>query len=177
MTAANLGSRVTGWGFVLFTVGSVAWSTVALGTGQTNLLLTNGFLTLVNVVGIWRWLGRQARHEEGSAAAALRSAAARVPNLFGMGMLVGGTLTGRDDTAIGTVIDGMMRCDGGGLAYVVVAEGGVGGVGERLHALRPDQLRFGEQITCDLDAAALSRLPVLAHNDWPAAIDSEIARD
>lgn len=177
MTAANLGSRVTGWGFVVFTAGSVAWSAVAVGTQQTNLLITNGFLTLVNMVGIWRWLGREARHEDGSAAATMRSAAARVPTLFGVSTLVGGTVTGRDGTAIATVIDAMMRCDGGGLVYVVVAEGGVGGVGERLHALHPERLRFGEQITCDLDAAALARFPVLAPDDWPAGIEQEAVRD
>ncbi len=174
MTAANLGSRVTGWGFVVFTVGSVAWSTVAIGTGQTNLLLTNGFLTLVNAVGIWRWLGHQARHEDGSQAAEAHSAAAKVPNLFGMGSLIGGTLTGRDGAAIGTVIDGMMRCDSTELAYVVVSEGGLGGVGERLHALHPSQLRFSDGIVCHLDAAELSQLPVLAHDDWPAALDERM---
>ncbi|UZK68820.1 PRC-barrel domain-containing protein [Sphingomonas sp. S1-29] len=175
MTAANLGSRITGWGFVVFTVGSIAWSTVAIGTGQTNLLLTNGFLTFVNAVGIWRWLGRQARHEDGSKAAKARSAAARVPDLFGIGSLVGGTLIGRDGTAIGTVIDGMMRCDGAGLAYIVVGEGGLGGVGERLHALHPNRLRFGDGIACDLDGTELSQLPVLANDDWPTTLDDNTA--
>src|SRR6188768_57692 len=52
MTAANLGARVTGWGFVVFSVGSVAWTLVGLGSGQTNLVATNIFLTLVNLVGI-----------------------------------------------------------------------------------------------------------------------------
>lgn len=52
MTAANLGARVTGWGFVVFTVGSIAWSLVGISTGQTNLLATNAFLTIVNLVGV-----------------------------------------------------------------------------------------------------------------------------
>ena len=30
MTAANLGARVTGWGFGVFTLGSIAWSIVGL---------------------------------------------------------------------------------------------------------------------------------------------------
>src|SRR5471030_3214617 len=89
MTAANLGTRVTGWGFIVFTIGSVAWSSVAIGTGQQNLLWTNGFLTLVNLVGIWRWLGRQARYEDGSRAAASRSQAERVPSLFSIGAITG----------------------------------------------------------------------------------------
>ncbi len=70
MTAANLGARVTGWGFVVFSFGSVAWTTVGLTSGQTNLVLSNAFLTIVNLVGIWRWLGRQA---------SLTKAAARRP--------------------------------------------------------------------------------------------------
>lgn len=54
MTAANLGARVTGWGFVVFVIGSVSWSIVGISSGQNNLLWTNGFLTLVNVIGVWR---------------------------------------------------------------------------------------------------------------------------
>src|SRR6202007_1871385 len=73
MTAANLGARVTGWGFVVFTVGSIGWCAIALSTGQQNLLWTNGFLTLVNGVGIWRWLGRKARYEAGGKSAEVRS--------------------------------------------------------------------------------------------------------
>lgn len=176
MTAANLGTRVTGWGFVVFTVGSIAWVTIALGTGQSNLLWANGFLTVVNVIGIWRWLGRQARHEDGSKTASARSAAQRVPTLFGLGGLVGATVTGRDDAAIGTVIDGMMQCDGARLAYVVVSEGGVGGVGERLHAVSPERLRFSaDGVRCDLDANELAREPVLEPGAWPATLDPAVA--
>ena len=52
MTAAILGARVTGWGFVVFTVGSITWSFIGTATGQQPLLITNGFLTIVNLVGI-----------------------------------------------------------------------------------------------------------------------------
>ena len=47
ITAANLGARVTGWGFVIFTMGSIGWSIVGLSSGQTNLFLTNMVLTVV----------------------------------------------------------------------------------------------------------------------------------
>lgn len=172
MTAANLGARVTGWGFIVFTIGSVGWSIVAIHSGQQNLLWTNGFLTLVNGVGIWRWLGRQARYEDGSRAAMTRSAAARVPTLFALGSVAGAKLTGCDGADLGVVIDGMMRCQGSALAYVVVSEGGIAGVGERLHALDPATLRFSEQgVACDLDVDALARLPVLAADAWPASLD------
>ena len=52
ITAANLGARITGSGFVVFLVGSIAWVAVAATSGQANLLWSNLFLTLVNVVGI-----------------------------------------------------------------------------------------------------------------------------
>lgn len=173
MTAANLGTRVTGWGFIVFTIGSVAWSTVAIATGQQNLLWTNGFLTLVNLVGIWRWLGRQARYEDGSHAASVHSQAARVPSLFSIGAITGARLTGRDGVTLGTVVDGMMRCTDSALAYVVISEGGVGGVGERLRALSPHEIRFSaDGPSCDLDAEALARRPLLESGAWPVSIES-----
>ena len=175
MTAANLGTRFTGWGFVVFTIGSLAWIAVGLETGQANLLWTNALLTIVNLVGVWRWLGRQVRHENGSEAAKARSAAANVPNLFGMKSLIGAALLGKDGAAIGTIIDAMMRCDAAGLAYLVVSEGGVGGAGERLHALPPHSLRFAETVTCDLDAAQLARLRIVPADNWPAALASSVA--
>lgn len=171
MTAANLGARVTGWGFVVFTVGSLGWIAVAVASGQNNLLLTNGFLTLVNAVGIWRWLGRQARYEEGGKVATMRSAAASVPTLFATGGLAGATLTGRGGAALGNVVEAMMRCDGAALAYLVVSTGGVGGVGETLHAIGPDELRFGKDgVATDLTADELAGRAALEPDNWPATV-------
>src|SRR5947209_12411375 len=70
MTAANLGARITGYGFCVFLVGSLAWLATGLLTGQSALTWTNVVLTVLNVFGIWRWLGRQAKVEEGARAAA-----------------------------------------------------------------------------------------------------------
>ncbi len=173
MTAANLGARVTGWGFVIFTIGSVGWSIVGISTGQENLLLTNGFLTLVNFVGIWRWLGRQARYQDGGRTATERSAAARVPTLYAAGSLAGAKLIGGDGVPIGLVVEAMLRCSDAGIAYVVVSEGGIGGVGERLHALRPDELQLSEEgVSCRLSAADLERRAVIEPDAWPAALPS-----
>lgn len=171
MTAANLGSRVTGWGFAVFVVGSVSWSIVGVASGQGNLLWTNGFLTLVNVIGVWRWLGRQAKYDDGGEAAAQRSRRDEVPSLFPVGALGGATLTGRDGKTIGTVVDAMARCAGADIAYLVVSEGGVGGVGERLHALAPEVLRFGHgKVSADLSAEDLAALPVLEADRWPETL-------
>ncbi len=69
MVAANLGARLTGFGFVAFSIGSVAWIAIGLATGQNNLVWQNAVLLAVNALGIWRWLGLRARYDRGAAAA------------------------------------------------------------------------------------------------------------
>lgn len=171
MTAANLGARVTGWGFVVFSVGSVAWTTVGLTSGQTNLVLSNAFLTVVNLVGIWRWLGRQATYDKGSSAAADASARHPVPSLYPAGGVIGAKLTGLGGEAVGTVVDAMLGCGDNAIAYVVVSTGGVGGVGETLHALTPAELVFGKDgVRTELGVDAIRRKPVVQANHWPEAL-------
>lgn len=170
MTAANLGARITGYGFVVFTVGSIAWSAVAIGTGQQNLLWTNGLLTVVNIIGVWRWLGREARYEEGGQRAGERSAVAPAPTLTPIGALHGAKLIGANGEQIGTVVEAMLRCADGALAYVVVREGGVGGLGERLHALDSSELTFfQDHIAARLTGEELARRPLLEKERWPIA--------
>lgn len=171
MTAANLGPRVTGWGFVVFLLGSLAWCAVATTTHQPNLLWSNGFLTCVNVIGIWRWLGRQARYEKAGRAAVEQSARAPVATLASLQSLPGGKLLDSAGDPVGEIVDGMMRCADAGLAYLVISEGGLAGVGERLHALAPEDLIFTEAgVTSRLSAEALGRRPVLADGQWPTAV-------
>jgi hypothetical protein len=171
MTAANLGSRVTGWGFVVFTVASVSWAIHAASADQTSLLATQIFLTLVNLVGAWRWLGRQAKFDEGGKAAARRSTRAPVPTLFSMASLIGSTVAGKEEQPLGKCVDAMAACDTTRLTYLVLRQGGVGGLGESLHAIDPDLIHFtpdGARI--DLTAAQLSELPVLPAEKWPATL-------
>lgn len=56
LCAANLGARVTGSGFVVFTVSSVAWVTAGWLDGTTSLVVQNAVLFLINLIGIYRWL-------------------------------------------------------------------------------------------------------------------------
>jgi len=171
MTAANLGARVTGWGFVVFTVGSIAWVTIGLATGQANLLASNAFLTIVNLVGIWRWLGRQARYEDGGAKAAERSADAPLPTLLPLGKIGQAKVRDNAGNAVGDVVEAMIECDTGRINYVVVSMGGVGGLGEVLHALPRETLTFGEDaVTVSLSADELADLPVVERDAWPLAI-------
>ena len=93
ITASNLGSRITGYGFIVFTVGSIAWFGLGLVTGQSALVWTNAALTFLNLFGIWRWLGRQAKIEDGSTAAAEASQASPGEALFPVSLLTRGTVT------------------------------------------------------------------------------------
>ena len=174
MTAANLGARVTGWGFVVFTVGAIAWVIVGAATGQHNLLFSNAFLLLVDIVGVWRWLGRRARYDTGAGAATQQSAAAAaVPTLFAMSSLEGRPVRGRDGETIATAVEAMMACDGGSIDYLVVREGGVAGVGERLHAIGRREIRIeAAAIVTTLDRAGLARRPALDAACWPASAEA-----
>ena len=168
MTASNLGARITGWGFVVFAVGSTAWMVVAIATDQPNLLWTNGFLLLVNMIGIWRWLGRQARYEQGGQAAVAESLVAPAPTLIPVGSLSNCRLVGKDGAQVGTVVEAMMRCDTRALSYVVISEGGVGGIGEQLHALPAEDFILGpDAVTTRLTAAEIAALPALEDGKWP----------
>lgn len=176
MTAANLGTRVTGWGFVVFTIGSIAWATVGMMTDQTSLFVTNAFLFAVNLFGVWRWLGKQARYEQGSAAATYDSHQQRhVPTLFSGGAMIGAKADDADGEVLGTIVDTMLSCDTKSLIYIVVARGGVAGAGETLRAISP--LHFAvnvEGIRCTLTAADFEQLPPIDENQWPAVAPEQV---
>ena len=175
MTAANLGARFTGWGFAVFALGSVAWIVTGFLSDLPSLLVTNSVLLLVNLFGVWRWLGRQARYEDSSARASERSRWARVPPLFSAGSLIGATVRRPRGEARGKVVDAMLRCDDKGLAYVVISEGGIGGAGETLRAVPPEYLTFDEEeVVCALDDDAWRRLPPIEEDRWPTAAPGTI---
>jgi hypothetical protein len=170
MIALNLGTRVTGWGFVVLAVGSVAWVTTGILNDQTSLIVTDGVLLLVNLFGVWRWLGRQSRYEDSGARAADRSRRSHVPTLFPAASLIGAAVQGRGDKSRGSVVDAMLKCDDKSLAYVVVSEGGVGGAGETLRVVAPEHLRLQDDaVFCDLPDSEWSALPPIQGDQWPAA--------
>lgn len=177
MTAANLGARVTGWGFVVFTLGSIAWSIVGLASGQTNLVATNAFLTLVNGVGIWRWLGRQRAYEDGGAAAREASRRSASPTLFTATGLGGMPVTDAQGEGVGRSVEALLSCETGEVAYVVVASGGLGGIDETLRAVARQDLSFGcERLVLAVSAEEFAQLPPLAPGDWPGEIPPSPSR-
>lgn len=169
MTASNLGTRITGYGFAVFLLGSICWLALGLMTGQPALLWTNAVLTLLNIFGIWRWLGRQAAIEEGASAATRHSRDLPQETLFPVSLFTRAPVAAADGNTIGHCIDAMAGCSSGRLRYLVVSEGGVAGVGEALKRIDWADVQVdGDQLRCRLDAAALARLDEIAKDQWPA---------
>jgi len=168
MTASNLGSRVTGYGFAVFLVGSLAWLATGLLTDQPALMWTNGVLTLLNIFGIWRWLGRQARVEEGAKSAAEASEQTPGEMLFAVSLLTRAPVIA-GSSELGRCVDAMAGSRSGTLSYVVVSQGGVAGVGETLRQLPWGATRIeGDRLVTDLDSRGFDRLEQLARDKWPA---------
>lgn len=177
MTAANLGARITGWGFLIFLVASLAWTAIGASTGQGSLVYANAFLILVNAVGVWRWLGRQARYEDGSASAERRSARANVPTLFSFGELIGSDVLNSNGDTIGAVVDVMGDSKKKEIAYLVVREGGVGGVGERLHAMSAAAFDLsGGKLRARFSGQDLASQTQLKSGEWPAKLEGNSAK-
>ena len=168
MTASNLGSRITGYGFCVFLIGSLAWLATGLMTGQPALVWTNIVLTVLNIFGIWRWLGRQARIEEGASTAAAASEQRASETLFPISLLTSAPIESGAGKALGSCIDGMAGCSSGSLRYVVASEGGVAGVGETLRRVPWDEatVQGGKFI---IGADRLSGFQQIEKDQWPAS--------
>ena len=167
MTASNLGARITGYGFAVFTVGSLSWLALGLMTGQRALVWTNLVLTGLNLFGIWRWLGRQARIEEGASTAAKASEETPGEPLFPVSLLLKAPIENSEGRLLGTCVDAMTGCTSGRVHYVVASQGGVAGVGETLRRLS------WEHATADSDklittVGRLEGLPEIDTDQWPA---------
>ena len=165
ITASNLGSKITGYGFCVFLAGSLAWLATGIITHQPALTWTNAVLTFLNIFGIWRWLGRQAKVEEGARTATEASEQMPGDTLFPVSLLARASVT-RGGSEIGHCVDAMAGCLSGRLNYIVVSQGGMAGVGETLRLLPWSSARVdGELVITDVDP---DRLDELARDQWPA---------
>ena len=168
ITASNLGSRITGYGFIVFTVGSIAWFSLGIMTGQPALTWTNAALTLLNLFGIWRWLGRQAKVEEGAEAASRASVDEPGETLFPVSLLTRAKIWSADDE-LGTSVDAMAGCESGRIVYVAASRGGIAGAGETLHRIAWKDLRVDdERIVTKLDRPRFEALAPIPKEEWPA---------
>ena len=168
MTAANLGSRITGIGFAIFTFGAICWITTGLLTHQPALMWTNVVLTILDIFGVWRWLGRQSKVEEGGRSAAEESAHRPGESLFPVSLLATAPVFA-GSSELGRCVDAMAGCSSGRLRYVVVSEGGLAGVGERLRRVPWAKAEVdGERLITTVTAEEFERLEEVPRNEWPA---------
>ena len=167
MTAANLGSRITGYGFCVFLLGSLFWLVASLLTDQPALMWTNVVLTALNIFGIWRWLGRQARIEEGASVASEASRQSSVESIFPVSLLLKTSLEDGRGNVLGSCVDAMAGCSSGELRYIVVSEGGVAGVGETLRRIPWQQLRMDSDRLIT-SVSGIESFAEIEKDEWPA---------
>ncbi len=168
ITASNLGARITGYGFMVFTVGSIAWFGLGLMTGQPALVWTNAALTFLNLFGIWRWLGRQAAVEDGSRSAAHASEATPGEALFPVSLLARAKLRSAR-SELGTCVDAMAGCESGRITYVMVSQGGIAGAGETLRRIPWRELQVeADEVMTNLDPAQFRALEPASKDQWPS---------
>lgn len=170
MTAANLGARVTGWGFVVFTVGSLCWSAVGYSSGQTNLLASNGFLTLVNVIGIWRWLGRQRAYQDGGKSAEAKSRTSPAPTLFTATGVAGMAVEDGRGSPIGSAVEALIECGSGRISYVVVSTSNALGLDEDLRPVPLEHIQFScDRLVLTINRNVYDGIAPLPPGEWPGA--------
>ena len=169
LTASNLGARITGTGFAVFTVGSLCWLASGLTAGEPALAWTNAVLTVLNLFGVWRWLGRQAKVEEGAEAAAEASRETPGEALFSVALLNAAPVEIGQET-VGHCVDAMAGCRSGRLSYVTVSEGGVAGIGDTFRKLPWGLAAFdGGRLVIESGVRDLSSMPEMTKDDWPAS--------
>jgi membrane protein implicated in regulation of membrane protease activity len=168
MTAANLGARITGFGFAVFLVGSLCWLATGILTDQPALTWTNVVLTVLNIFGVWRWLGRQARVEEGGRAAAEASEDTPGEALFPVSLLLRARVSS-GNSVLGHCVDAMAGSRSGRLSYIVVSDGGITGVGETLRRLPWDSAEVeGDTVHARVGPEQFARFTPLPRDEWPA---------
>ena len=87
----------------------------------------------------------------------------------------GASVTGADGETLGSITELMLDTDSGGVAYAVLAYGGVLGVGEKLFALPWDALAIDAasgEVSSSLTRERLDGLSGFDKDAWPTEADS-----
>lgn len=61
LVAANWSARLVVAGFIIFIIASLAWMIDGWLESKAPLVIQNGVLLLINVLGVWRWLPKAAK--------------------------------------------------------------------------------------------------------------------
>ncbi|WP_206240103.1 PRC-barrel domain containing protein [Novosphingobium terrae] len=129
------------------------------------------FLTFINVIGIWRWLGCQRANEDGGQSAKRASYRSTAPELFTAAGLARMEVRDSAGDKVGSCVEGLLCCHTGQISYVVVRCGGVGGVQEELRAIARNDLSFsGACLELHLTADHFSQITPPADGAWPGSV-------
>ncbi len=159
LTAANLGSRITGTGFAIFFIGAMAWCVVGYATGQRQLLLSNAFLALVDLFGVWRWIYHRARADDAVDRVKEEEESQEFP-LFALDEVIGKQLRGRDQVILGTVQGALADGRTGRIRFLVVEPAtGVAPASYLQVTWRPGVTISSDAVDCDLAPADLTQSP------------------
>jgi hypothetical protein len=60
LVAANWNARLMVAGFIIFIVATLAWMIDGWLESKASLVIQNGVLLLINLLGVWRWLPKAA---------------------------------------------------------------------------------------------------------------------
>jgi hypothetical protein len=167
LTASNLGNRLTGFGFIAFTLGSLGWLGVGILGGPSSLVWQNVVLTVLNAFGVWRWLGRERQIEKGAEKAARQSGESADPErLFPASRFANADLA--TTNAVAQCVDAMCDCATGAPRYLVVSAGGIAGAGETLYRIPWDHVRVsGDGFALD-GPADFGQFEQVERDSWPA---------
>lgn len=73
MVSANAGRKVSGFGFVVFSISSAAWIAAATMEGEPPLAVQNMVLLAINLFGVYRYLWQPIRSKQRRASGAAPS--------------------------------------------------------------------------------------------------------
>lgn len=168
LTAANKGARITGYGFIALTIGAAIFTILGIAKGDWFAISVNAALTVVNGVGIRRWLGQVAVAEEAAAEANAASAeSSDVETIAPVSGLIGRTVRTADGEKYGEVVDLMLGTQRRKVSYVVIHPAGE--AASAFVGLAPDQLRFEAEeavMLCPHD-----RCQKLDADSWPVELE------
>ena len=97
--------------------------------------------------------------------------------LMAAGALIEAAVFGSDGTKLGKVAEVMITAGTGTIAYVVLAAGGLIGVGERLHAVPWGAITVDPEtarLSVAVDRATLDSAPGFDKDGWPADADQTL---
>lgn len=159
VTAANLGARITGYGFAVFFVGAIAWCLVGAATGQHQLFWSNAFLALVDLVGVWRWLYRRASAED----AVERAKDEQDEELFALDELIGKPLVDDRGKTVAAIEGALADCRSGTVRFFIVRVEGsaIGPAAFKRVPWRHCRRVSGGTVSTELSAADFEGLPSL----------------